>query len=102
MANHVLGYGRLRNGYAKLRQLAVHSGGAPERIRPTHGPDQLANLRSDARSTWATFPTLPSPIASEPGTVPPDHGLGLYDEKDTVPVSPDSAQPHPETTVDTR
>ena len=32
MANHVLGDGGLGYGYAKLRQLAVHAGSAPERI----------------------------------------------------------------------
>ena len=55
MPDHVLGHGRLGNGYAKLHQLAVHSGVAPEGIGPAHVSDQLANFRSDARSTRPTF-----------------------------------------------
>ena len=42
--------GGLRNGYAEFHQFAVHSGGTPVRIGPTHFPYQLANFRSDART----------------------------------------------------
>ncbi len=51
MAHHVLGDRGLGNGYAKLHQLAMHSGGTPKRIGSAHAPDQLANFGSDTRST---------------------------------------------------
>ena len=35
---------------------------------------------------------LPSPISSEPTTVPADDRLRFHDDEDTLPVSPDSAQ----------
>ena len=38
---------------------------------------------------------LPSPISSEPTTVPADDRLRFHDDEDTLPVSPDSAQQHP-------
>jgi len=42
------------------------------------------------------------PIAPEPGAVPPDDRLGFHDDEDPLPISPDSAQKHPETAGDIR
>ena len=102
MPNHVLGHGGLGNGYAKLCEFAVHAGRSPQRIGSTHIPDQLAYFGSDARPTGPTFPTLPTPIASEPRAVPPNNGLGLHEDEDVVPVRPDSSQKHPKATVQIR
>ena len=92
MPNRVLRYGGLRNGYAKLHEFAVYARCSPGDVSSTHIPDQLAYIQRDAWSTGPTFPTLPSPIASEPGAVPPDNGFGLHDDEDAVPVSPDSGR----------
>ncbi len=102
MVNHVLGDGGLGNGYAKLRQLAVHAGRTPERIGLAHLPDQLAYFARDAGSSGPTSLALPRPIASELGAVPPDHRLGFHDDEDPSPVSPDSAQKHAEPAVHIR
>jgi len=102
MPNHVLRYGGLRNGYAKLHEFAVYAGCSPGDVSSTHILDQLAYFPRYAWSTGPTFPTLPSPIASEPGAVPPDNGLGLHDDEDAVPVSPDSVQEDPEAAVEIR
>jgi hypothetical protein len=100
--NHVLGHRGLGNGYAKLHEFAVHAGGSPGDVSSTHVPDQLAYFQRDAWSTRPTFPTLPSPIASEPGAVPPDNSFGFHDDEDALPVSPDSVQEDPEAAVDAR
>jgi len=102
MANHVLGDGGLGDGYAKLHQLAMHTGCSPGDVGSAHVPDQLAYFGSDAWSSGPTPPALPCPVTSEPGAVPPDDRLRFHDHEDPIPVSPDSTQQHPETTVQIR
>ncbi len=102
MANHVLGDGGLGNGDAKLYKLAVHAGSSPKRIGAAHVADQLAYSGRDGWASGTTSPTLPCPIAPEAGAVPPDDRLGFHDDEDPLPISPDSAQKHPETAVDIR
>ena len=100
--NHVLGHGGLGNGYAELREFAVHAGCSPQRIGSRHVPEHFADFRSDTGSTGSSPPTLPSPVTSEPGAMPTDDGVGLDDDEHPVPVSPDSAQDDPEASVDIR
>ena len=101
MPNHVLRNGGLGNGNAKLHQLAVHAGSPPERLA-------RLMLRISSRNSGATpgrpgpRRPLPCPIASEAGAVPPDDRLGFHDDEDPIPISPDSAQEHPETAVHIR
>ena len=57
---------------------------------------------SDAWSSRPTPSALPSPISSEPTTVPADDRLRFHDDEDALPVSPDSAQQHPKPAVDLR
>ena len=102
MANHILGDGSLGNGDAQLRQLAMHAGSSPERVGPAHIPYQLTYFGSDAWSSRPTPSALPSPISSEPTTVPADDRLRFHDDEDALPVSPDSAQQHPKLAVDLR
>ncbi len=102
MANHVLGNGGLGGGYAKLYKLAVHAGSSPKRIGAAHVADQLAYSGRDGWASGTTSPTLPCPIAPEPGAVPPDDRFGFHDDEDPFPIGPDSAQEHPETAVDIR
>ncbi len=100
MPNHVHGHRGLGNGDAELRELAVHARRSPQRIGSAHVPDQLPHLQGNTRPTGPTFPTLPSPIASEPSPVPPDNGLRFHDDEHVVPVRPDSAQQHPEAAIE--
>ena len=102
MANHILGDGGLGNGDAQLCQLAMHAGSSPERVGPAHIPYQLTYFGSDAWSSGPTPSALPSPISSEPTTVPADDRLRFHDDEDALPVSPDSAQQHPKHAVDIR
>ena len=52
---------------------------------------------------WHRTPSaLPSPISSEPTTVPADDRLRFHDDEDALPVSLDSAQQHPKPAVDIR
>ena len=102
MANPILGDGGLGNGDAQLRQLAMHAGSSPERVGPAHVPYQLTYFGSDAWSSGPTPSALPSPISSEPTTVPADDRLRFHDDEDALPVSPDSAQQHPKLAVDIR
>ena len=57
---------------------------------------------SDAWSSGPTPSALPSPISSEPTTVPADDRLRFHDDEDALPVSPDSAQQHPKLAVGLR
>ena len=102
MANHILGDGGLGNGDAQLCQLAMNAGSSPERVGPAHVPNQLTYFGSDAWSSGPTPSALPSPISSEPTTVPADDRLRFHDDEDALPVSPDSAQQHPKPAVDLR
>ena len=92
----------LGNGDAQLRQLAMHAGSSPERVGPAYVPYQLTYFESDAWSSRPTPSALPSPISSEPGTVPANDRLRFHDDEDTLPVSPDSVQQHPKLAVDIR
>jgi len=102
MATHVLGNGGLGNGNAKLYKLAVHAGSSPKRIGATHVPDQLAYCGRYAWASGTTSSTIPRPIPSDPGAVPPHDRFGFHDKEDPFPIGPDSAQEHPETAVDIR
>ena len=71
-------------------------------VGPAHVPYQLTYFGSDAWSSRPTPSALPSPISSEPTTVPADDRLRFHDDQDALPVSPDSAQQHPKLAVDLR
>ena len=75
---------------------------SPERVGPAHVPYQLTYFGSNAWSSGPTPSALPSPISSEPTTVPADDRLRFHDDEDALPVSPDSAQQHPKPAVDLR
>ena len=71
-------------------------------VGPAHVPNQLTYFGSDAWPSRSTPSALPSPISSEPTTVPTDDRLRFHDDEDALPVSPDSAQQHPKLAVDIR
>src|SRR5271166_2513617 len=53
---------------------------SPQRIGKAHLADQLADLERHRRSS-PVRPRLPTPIGSEPSTVPANDGLGPDDRK---------------------
>jgi hypothetical protein len=60
--------------------------------------DQNPNLLGDLGSA-AAWPGSPTPIETEAGAVPADHGLGLDDDQDVGPAGPKVAEGGPEASV---
>ena len=58
----------LRNLNPELQQLSVDPRRAPQRISPTHAPDQVPDLRINPWASAAA--TLPAPVVPEPLSVP--------------------------------
>src|ERR1700682_2438740 len=62
--------------------------------------DQGAEVLADGRTPLATMVLRqPRPLLAEPGPVPADHCLRLYEQKHFGPSHPDSTQGHPEHSV---
>ena len=55
-------------------------------VGPAHVPYQLTYFGSDAWSSGPTPSALPSPISSEPTTVPADDRLRFHDDEDALPI----------------
>src|SRR6478609_1387371 len=65
---------------AELEKLAMNSWRSPEWIGDTHLADQLAYFQRHRRPA-AAMPRFPTPIRSEPGTMPTDHRLRLQNRQ---------------------
>src|SRR5882672_9671083 len=62
--------------------------------------DQGPKVLADGRTPRATMVLRqPRPVLAEPGPVPADHCLRLYEQKHFGPSHPDSTQGHPEHSV---
>src|SRR5882672_9467618 len=71
--------------------------GTPTRVLRSHSQDQGAKVLADGRTPLATMVLRqPRPVLAEPGPVPADHCLRLYEQKHFGPSRPDSTQGHPE------
>ena len=79
--NHVLGHGVLGYFDTELEQFPMDPRRSPERIGRTHLADPLPNLPIDRRPSRFALPTLPSPIPTEPSSMPGDHRFRLYDQQ---------------------
>ena len=67
------------------------------------GPEISSRISgATAWSSRLTPSALPSPVSSEPTTVPAGDRLRFHDDEDTLPVSPDSTQQHPKHAIDIR
>src|ERR1700704_6985889 len=76
--------------------------GTPSRVLRSHSQDQGAKVLADGRTPLATMVLRqPRPVLAEPGPVPADHCLRLYEQKHFGPSHPDSTQGHPEHSVST-
>ena len=77
---------------AELEQLAMHLGGAPQRILKAHSSDQVAHLFADPRSA-AERTGLPSPVSGKSHSMPthdslwPDDGNGIKNTR-TATIEP--------------
>src|SRR5271170_3104583 len=63
---------------AKLEELAMNPGSAPEWVGIAHFSDQLANFERDLWSPPSTS-RLPSPEQAKTSAMPTDNGLWLHD-----------------------
>ena len=97
-ASQIPGDSPLRDNEAELQQLAVDLRGSPIRVLLRQASDQSANLLGDLRSA-AAWPGSPTPVETEAGAVPADHGLGLHDDEDVGPAGPTVAERRPEESV---
>src|SRR6266404_6216635 len=78
----------------------VASTGTPTRVLRSHSQDQGPKVLADGRTPRATMVLRqPRPVLAEPGPVPADHCLRLYEQKHFGPSHPDSTQGHPEHSV---
>ena len=59
----------------------------------------LANFQIDRGPSWFALPTLPSPIPTEPSSMPGDDRFGLHEEQRRAPLRPKAAKPNPEQAV---
>jgi len=96
LRNHVLGHGDLGDFDTELEQFPMDPRRSPEPIGQTHLADQLPNLPIDRRPSRFALPTLPSPIATEPSSMPGDHRFGLYNQQRRAPLRPEAGEPNPE------
>ncbi len=78
--DHIFGNARLSDINTELEQLSVDPWRSPQWIGNAHLADKLAYLW---RYGWsaATAPRLPTPVRSEPGTVPFYDGLRLHNRQ---------------------
>ncbi len=97
--DHVFGDGSLGNIEAELKQFAVDSGSAPQRIGVAHLPDQLNGIWADRLATGFTSSAFPAPEEPEPGAVPLDDSARLNQAKPNLPISPRLREPRPEGAV---
>jgi hypothetical protein len=74
--DHVLGHARLSDIDAELEKFSMDPRRSPQRIGNAHLADKLAYLQ---RNCWPATPRFrfPSPIQTEAGAMPFDHGLRL-------------------------
>ncbi len=68
--DHVLGYCGLREVDAKLEQLSVDPGCAPQWVFAGHAADEVADLPADGRSARAVWAALPSPLQPKTDSMP--------------------------------
>jgi len=86
-----------RDVEAELLKLAVDLRSAPVRILICYAADHGSNLDGDLRPSSCT--RAPAPVEPETGSVPPNHGLRLYNNEGLGPPRPQAAQNSPEQPV---
>ena len=82
----------------ELQELTADPFGSPEGILVSHSGDQLADLRSQARSAEASA-RAPAPVEAPSLSVPADYRLGPDQEQVPSPVPTEAMDTHPEKLV---
>lgn len=77
---HILSHTCLTDIDAELEQLTMDPWFSPQRIGNAYLADQLAYFQQHRRPA-ATRSRFPTPVGSEPGTVPADYGIRLDDRQ---------------------
>ena len=96
---HQIGNRSLGNLDAKLEQLAVNPGSAPERIGFCHSANKVTDLRADRRPPGSLLPGLKSPEQFEALSMPPNDSLGFDDDQCLLPIGPKTGKQDPEDTI---
>ena len=78
---------------SELEQFPMNPRCSPHRICQTHLADQLPNFPIDRGPSRFALPTLPSPVPTEPSSMPGDHRFGLYDKQRRAPLRPEAGEP---------
>ena len=84
---------------SQLEKFAVNPRRTSERISLCHSVDKITDLRPYLRPSRTYVPGLKLPKQLEPFFVPPNYGLGFYDDQSITPVAPDVGKQNPEETV---
>jgi hypothetical protein len=92
-------YGPFRDLKANLQKLAVDLRSTPVGILFRYTSNQGSDFGGDPRPTTEACPRAPSPVEPEPGSVPANHGVRLYNGQCLGPPRPDAAQNGPEQPV---
>ena len=92
-------HGALGHVEAELRELAMDSWGAPERVRGGHASDQGLDLGVDRRSTRRAGRAELGPVLAEATPLPSQDGVRRHDDQSLPPAGPDSGQPDPQEAI---
>jgi hypothetical protein len=83
---------------SQFQELAVDPGSSPGGILGRQGPDEIAKLEGDFRSTETTA-RKEAPVAAEPGAMPADDSLRLHDYQQVRPSRPPTPEAQPEQAI---
>jgi len=94
---HPAQHGSLRDVEAQHFEFTMNARRAPGRVLCDHAKDEFAQFPVDASSSHASpMPREPRPIQLEPGPMPANNGLRLYEDQRPLPSRPEPPQYHPE------
>jgi hypothetical protein len=84
-----------RDDEAEFLQFAMDLRRSPLGILVRQASDQNSNFQGDSRPA-AEWLGSPAPIEAKASAMPTDHSLGLHDNEDIRPATPDGAESGPE------
>ena len=84
----------------ELQHFAMDLRRSPTGILVCQAADQITKLARDFRSANPGT-RCPSPVQSETGAVPANHGIGLHDQEHAFPARPEAPECDPEQPIET-
>src|SRR3954469_25551255 len=84
---------------AELQQFAMDLRRSPTGILVCQAADQITNLAREFRPA-SQGTRSPSPIQSETGAVPTNHGIRLHDHEHVFPARPEAPECDPEQAIE--